>query len=77
MQQFAIPVITRELELLHFALAKEKGFDVSDYIINEALDSTHNWWNKSSNTQTLAENSDPVAIVMTGNFDLWALSSTF
>jgi hypothetical protein len=59
-----------------FSLAKEKGFDVSDNTINEALDSTSSFWNKSSNNQTLAENSDPVAIVMTGNYDLWALSAS-
>jgi len=58
-----------------FSLAKENGFDVSDKIINEALDSTCSFWNLSSNKQTLAENSDPVAIIMTGNYDLWALSS--
>ncbi|TKK65393.1 hypothetical protein FC093_19990 [Ilyomonas limi] len=53
-----------------FSLAKEKGFDVSDGKIKEALDSTLSWWNRSANTQTLAENSDPVAITMTGNYDL-------
>jgi len=59
-----------------FSLAKEKGFDISDHTINEALDSTYSFWNKSSNNQTLAENSDPVAIIMTGNYDLWALAAS-
>ncbi len=59
-----------------FSLAKEKGFDVSDEVLHEALDSTNSFWNQSSNYQTLAENSDPVAIVMTGNYDLWALTSS-
>ncbi len=58
-----------------FSLAKEKGFNVSDEVLHEALDSTNSFWNQSSNYQTLAENSDPVAITMTGNYDLWALSS--
>lgn len=58
-----------------FSLAKENGFDVRDKVINEALDSTCSFWNVGSNNQTLAENSDPVAIIMTGNYDLWALSS--
>ncbi len=59
-----------------FSLAKEKGFDVSNEVLHEALDSTHSFWNQSSNNQMLAENSDPVAIIMTGNYDLWALSSS-
>ena len=59
-----------------FSLAKEKGFNVNNKVLNEALDSTNSFWNQSSNNQTLAENSDPVAIVMTGNYDLWALSSS-
>jgi hypothetical protein len=58
-----------------FALAKEKGFDVSDVIINEALDSTCNYWKTYANTQNLYEQDDPVATVMTGNYDMWALSS--
>ncbi len=58
-----------------FALAKENNFAVSDGIINEALDSTCNYWKVWSNLQTLAENDDPVAIVMSGNYDLWALSA--
>ena len=58
-----------------FALAKENGFNVNDTILKEALDSTCNYWKSIPNMQTLAENDDPVAIVMTGNYDLWALSA--
>jgi len=63
------------LGAVNFALAKEKGFAVRNSIINEALDSTCNYWKVHANMQTLAENDDPVAIVMTGNYDLWALSA--
>ncbi len=59
-----------------FALAKENGFPVSDVANNEALDSTCSFWERKENNQTLADNSDAVAIVMTGNYDLWALSSS-
>ncbi len=58
-----------------FAMAKEKGFDVSDAIINEAIDSTCNFWKTYANIQNLYEQDDPVATVMTGNYDMWALSS--
>jgi len=63
------------LGAVNFALAKEKGFAVRNGIINEALDSTCNYWKVHANMQTLAENDDPVAIVMTGNYDLWALAA--
>lgn len=63
------------LGAVNFALAKEKGFAVRNSIINEALDSTCNYWKAHANMQTLAENDDPVAIVVTGNYDLWALSA--
>ncbi len=58
-----------------FAMAKEKGYTVSDVIINEALDSTCNYWKTYANIQNLYEQDDPVAIVMSGNYDMWALSS--
>ncbi len=58
-----------------FAMAKEKGFDVSDSIINEALDSTCNFWKTYANVQNVYEQDDPVAIVMSGNYDMWALSA--
>jgi hypothetical protein len=58
-----------------FAMAKEKGFTVSDAVINEALDSTCNYWKNLENMRQLYEQDDPVATVMTGNYDLWALSA--
>ena len=64
------------LGVVTFALAKENGFSVDDVTINEAIDSTCSFWTRADNNQTLAENSDPVAIIMTGNYDLWALSSS-
>jgi len=57
-----------------FALAKENGFAVSDGIINEALDSTCNFYKSGFNMQSLVENDNP-GIVMTANYDLWALSA--
>jgi Prenyltransferase and squalene oxidase repeat len=57
------------------ALAKEKGFDVSEVAIKEALDSTCNFWKTNDNMRELYEQNDPVATVMSGNYDLWALSS--
>jgi len=57
------------------AMGKQKGYAVSDGIITEALDSTCNFWKTYANTQNLYEQDDPVAIVMTGNYDMWALSS--
>jgi hypothetical protein len=61
------------LGAIAFALAGENGFAVQDTIINEALDSIcFNW---KSKMPSLVENDDPVAIIMTGNYDLWALSA--
>lgn len=56
-----------------FALAKDNGFSVSDALTNEALDSICKTW--KSRMPILVENEDPVAIIMTGNYDLWALSA--
>ncbi|MEP6951867.1 MAG: prenyltransferase/squalene oxidase repeat-containing protein [Ginsengibacter sp.] len=64
------------LGVVTFSLAKQNGFAVSDVTINEAIDSTCNYWKSNSNMQALAENDDPVAIVMTGNYDLWGLASS-
>lgn len=57
-----------------FSLAKEKGFVVADSIVNEAMDSISNNW--TARMTYLAQNEDPVAIVMSGGYDLWALSAT-
>ena len=56
-----------------FALAKENGFAVSDELTNEALDSISKIW--KTRMALMVENDDPVAIIMTGNYDLWALSA--
>jgi hypothetical protein len=55
-----------------FALAKENGFPVDDALTKEALDSICKIW--KSRLPILVENDDPVAIIMTGIYDLWALS---
>lgn len=57
-----------------FSLAKEKGFAVADSIVNEAMDSISNNW--TARMYYLAQNEDPVAIVVSGGYDLWALSAT-
>jgi hypothetical protein len=57
-----------------FAIAKEKGFNVSEVAIREALDSTCNFWKTKDNMRELYEQNDPVATVITGNYDMWALS---
>jgi N-acyl-D-amino-acid deacylase len=57
-----------------FSMAKEKGFAVADSIVNEAMDSISNNW--TARMPYLAQNEDPVAIVMSGGYDLWALSAT-
>ncbi|MEP7373995.1 MAG: prenyltransferase/squalene oxidase repeat-containing protein [Chitinophagaceae bacterium] len=64
------------LGVVTFAMAKDNGFEVNDTIIREAIDSTCNYWKPPANRQTLAENDDPVAIVMTGSYDLWGLSAS-
>ena len=63
------------LSLVTFSIAKEHGFPVSDSIIKEAIDSTMNWWNSEIYQQALPENDDPIATVMFGNYDLWALTA--
>lgn len=60
--------------LVAFALAKENGFPVADSVIKEAVDSTCNFWKTGENMRELYEQNDPVATVMTGNYDMWALS---
>lgn len=57
-----------------FSLAKETGFAINDSIVKEAVDSICNSW--KSRIAYLAQNDDPVAIVMTGSYDLWALAAT-
>jgi hypothetical protein len=61
--------------IVAFAFAREKGFNVSDAVIREAIDSTCNFWKTRDNMRELYEQNDPVATVITGNYDMWALSS--
>lgn len=62
------------LGIVTFAMAKEKGFVVSDTIYNEAIDSTYKQWKTYPNIQSLMENDDPLAVVIAGDYDLWALA---
>ncbi|MEP7232080.1 MAG: hypothetical protein ABI691_17590 [Ginsengibacter sp.] len=62
------------LGIVTFAMAKEKGFVVSDTIYNEAIDSTYKQWKTYPNIQSLMENDDPLAVVIVGDYDLWALA---
>jgi hypothetical protein len=57
-----------------FSLAREKGFTIADSIYHETLDSISSTWN--SRTHYLAQNTDPVAIVIGGGYDLWAYAAT-
>lgn len=61
------------LGLVTFALAKEKGFFVSDTILREAIDSTYQQWKIDDKVLPLLENDDPLATLITGNYDLWGL----
>lgn len=62
------------LGLVTFAMAKEKGFKVSNNILQEAIDSTYKQWKTYGNIQALMENDDPLAVLITGDYDLWALT---
>lgn len=57
-----------------FSLAREKGFAIADTIYHEALDSISSTWNDRAHY--LAQNTDPVAIVIGGGYDLWAYAAT-
>jgi hypothetical protein len=59
--------------LVTFSLAKEKGFAVEDTILHEAIDSTYKQWNTAANMQALMENDDPLAVLITGDYDPCAL----
>jgi N-acyl-D-amino-acid deacylase len=63
------------LGLVTFSLAKEKGFAVNETILHEAIDSTYKQWKTYGNIQALMENDDPVAVIIVGDYDLWALSA--
>lgn len=61
------------LGLVTFSMAKEKGFSVTDSIFKEAMDSTCVQWKTYSNIRDLMEDDDPLATLITGGYDLWAL----
>jgi hypothetical protein len=63
----------QDLTAVNLSIAKEKGFAVNDTILNEALDSIMSVIN--SRKAVLAQNDDPVAIVMSSAYQLWALSA--
>jgi Squalene-hopene cyclase C-terminal domain len=62
------------LGAIAFSLAKENGFEVKEEIVKEAVDSICDGW--KGRVEYLAQNSDPVAIIMAGDYDLWALTAT-
>ncbi|MGZ8541897.1 MAG: hypothetical protein ACXWV6_14690, partial [Chitinophagaceae bacterium] len=56
-----------------FSLAKEKGFNIQDTILKEALDSIYmNWTDRK---RYFAQNDDPAAIIISGGYDLWAFAA--
>ena len=63
----------QDLTAVSLSLAKEKGFAVNDSSFNEISDSImqmiRSW------KAALVENDDPVAIVMTSGYELWALKA--
>jgi N-acyl-D-amino-acid deacylase len=61
------------LGLVTFAMAKQRGFAVNDTIYNEAIDSTYKQWKIASNIRDLMEDDDPLATLIVGDYDLWAL----
>ena len=56
-----------------FSLAKEKGYAIQDTILKEALDSMHH--DLIQRKDYLMQNTDPVAIVISGGYDLWAFAA--
>jgi hypothetical protein len=61
----------QDLTAVSLSLAKEKGFAVNDTILNEVFDSIMSVM--TSRKDVLSENDDPVAIVMSGSYQMWAL----
>jgi hypothetical protein len=61
----------QDLTAVNLSLAKEKGFAVNDTILSEISDSIMSVMR--SRKSVLAQNDDPVAIVMSGSYQLWAL----
>ena len=61
----------QDLTAVSLSLAKEKGFTVNDTILNEIFDSANSVIR--SRKDVLSQNGDPVAIVMSSGYQLWAL----
>jgi hypothetical protein len=63
----------QDLTAINLSLAKQKGFAVGDTCLNEIADSImeviKSW------KPALAENEDPVAVIVYGGYQLWALKS--
>ena len=63
------------LGLVTFSMARQKGFPVTDSIFKEAIDSTCVQWKTYSNIRDLMEDDDPLATLITGDYDLWGLKA--
>jgi hypothetical protein len=61
----------QDLTAVSLSLAKEKGFTVNDSSLNEMLNSVDTV--VRARKDVLAQNGDPVAIVMSSGYQLWAL----
>jgi len=61
----------QDLTAVSLSLAKEKGFTINDTILNEIFDSVNSVIR--SRKDVLSQNGDPVAIVMSSGYQLWAL----
>ena len=61
----------QDLTAVSFSLAKEKGFQINEAGLNEIFDSIQQVIR--SRKEVLAQNDDPVAIVMSSGYQLWAL----
>jgi len=61
----------QDLTAVSLSLAKEKGFQINEASLNEIFDSIQQVIR--SRKEVLAQNDDPVAIVMSSGYQLWAL----
>ena len=61
----------QDLTAVSLSLAKEKGFAVNDTSLNEIFDSIQQVIGHRK--EVLAQNDDPVAIIMSSGYQLWAL----
>ena len=61
----------QDLTAVSLSLAKEKGFQINDAGLTEIFDSIQQVIR--SRKEVLAQNDDPVAIVMSSGYQLWAL----